>query len=216
MPIWLLIIATFIVVLAVFFGLFNFPYMPAFLGIYGDEAKSPKGKCLIKLLQAFPVVAAISLMLVWTASMPISSYFIFVPFFYVFCLLVMRLNKQDTAGSQKRFSSKQQNIDEQMTEVEYKWESWQEHKAPAFMCLEIWGPNESLASKLKRQLLQTEAVVGSVNLEQEANNTFNLELNLKIETVKKALICQEITRLIDVIWQYQCELNSVEIEDSIP
>lgn len=215
MPTWLLAIATFIVVLITIFGLFNFPYMPAFLGVYGNENKTPKGKRLIKLLQAFPVVALISLVFAWTASTPISGYFIFVPLLYAFCLWTMRLNKQDTAGPQKRFSSKQQNIDEQMREVEYKWESWQEHKPPAFMCLQIWASDENLASNLKSQLLQTESVVGSVNLEQETNNAFNLELSLKVDVVNKALVCQEIERLIDLIWQHQCELNSVEIEDSI-
>ncbi|WP_086934046.1 hypothetical protein [Agarilytica rhodophyticola] len=207
----LLAIATFLLVAFVLFGLVNFPIIPSFFGVYGSERNSSSGKFLVKLLWMFPVISLLSLILAWIAS----SVFILMPVLYIAAIWMMRLNKQDSSAPEKRFSSKQDNLEEQKREMEYKWDSWVECQNQAFMQIEIWAPDKSSAAQCRDQIQQTEKLVGDVKIDQEGNNSWNLQLNIEIAAVERDSVRQKMESLLDTAWQYQCELNSIEIENTI-
>lgn len=206
----LLVIITVVLVAVVLLGAVSFPLVPAFFGVYGQAAKQPLGRLIIRLLWVFPLFTLVSLGIAWRMG---AGYIAILPFLYLLFIWLIRANKQDSSAPQKRFSVQQQNIEEQRRELEYKWASWVDNNnASAYLSFEAWAPNEKQALGLRDFILRSEDVIGEVHLENAGGGSVVLTFGLVLNAFERSEIVSEIDRVVDFVWQFSCELSSTEVE----
>lgn len=219
MSLGILIVITLVILLLILAGAVNFPYVPMFFGVYGPTAKEPRGRLIVALLWLAPLFALICLAIAWSSAT--ARYVALLPAVYLILLWFIRPNKQDTAGPQKRFSQKQQNIDEQLREEQYKWSSWLENDlSSSFVCFEVWSPNLEQAEKFRAGFIQQQELATPIKIASQSNGSVLLFVAQRSGgsggDAQRELIQQQIMALIDMAWQHGCELISTEVEAELP
>ncbi len=200
-------------VLTLLIGAVNFPLVPAFFGIYGRARQEARGKVLMRLLWFYPIFTLACLAVAWGSVGSVLSYVALLPFVYVGSLWSMRANKQDSSASEKRFSTTQENMEEQVREMDYKWHSWAEAlNDECVLRFEAWLPNASMASELQQALVKSKRAAGDFSVEKDSDGSVMLHFAAPLESKTKTAIRADIKGTIDVIWQYSGELSSSEIE----
>lgn len=145
----MLIFFTIIILLLILAGAVGFPYVPMLFGVYDSTRKEARGKLIVSLLLLAPFFALLCLAIAWSGA-GVVRYAALLPVLYLLCLWLIRPNKWYGSGPQKRFAIKQQNIDEQEREQEYKWLFWfEKNNAKVYLCFTFWSPNKLQASTLR-------------------------------------------------------------------
>lgn len=219
MSLAILIVITLVIGLFILAGAVSFPYVPMLFGVYGPAAKTLRGRLIVALLWLAPPVAVIGLTIAWSSAT--ARYMALLPAVYLSLLWFIRPNKQDGAGPRQRFSDKQQNVDEQRQEMQYKWSSWlNQDFASALICFEIWSPNLAQAEKFRAAFIAKHGLALPIEIAPQRNGSQLLFVpqrsGVAAGEAQRELIQQQIMALIDLAWQHGCELLATEVEAELP
>ena len=205
---WLLVLLTIVSILIVLAGVFNFPYVPMFFGVYGSTQNTLRGKLILKLLWLFPVATVISIYLSWVSN----SFYAVIPFIYLFILWIIRANKGDSSGPSRQYACLRDNLVARFDELAYRWSSWQELESKNLSILyRFFAPDEDSANALKKIVVASEQLHGSIEMNAYKNNTYSVYVSIKLDVVEKKLLEAITERMVNVAWSSKCELVSLDI-----
>lgn len=128
MPNWLACISCVFLIIVTLGGLLNFPYIPLFFGVYGNNKSTLRAKLLIWLLSLFPFVVFISIFLSWR----LNTNYILSPFVYGGLVWALKPNKKVLHSSIKPQTNKGV-LQSRLKEVEYEWGNRQSTQASAYV-----------------------------------------------------------------------------------
>lgn len=208
MPSWLLTLLSIITVIIVMAGVLNFPYIPMLFGVYGGDRYSFRGKWISRLIWLFPLASGACLYAAWNSN----SYFSLIPFAYIIAVWSIRANKGAGAGTGKQYSTKQENLAERLAEIEYRWASWKElNPTRNYMIFTFFAPDSEHANNLKSNLANTEKLHSEIELSENTNGTLLLYSRISLNGIDKQVVTDLTTRVIDVAWDYKCELMTLDV-----
>jgi len=211
MPSWLLGFISFIAVSIIGFGAINFPYVPMLFGVYGAERYNLHGKVIVKLIWLYPLITTVCLYLAWTSNPWLSL----APFAYIVAVWSIRPNKAPATAPSGEFSTKQENVAARMDELNYRWDSWQSLKPEnLYVLFTLFSRNKDSADKLKNEIAKTETMYGKVEMTSNPNGTMTVFAPIKIEVIDREVITTLTTKIIDVSWQNQSQLLSLDVMES--
>ncbi len=213
MPTWIIIISSIFSFTLIAGGAMFFPYVPMVFGVLDNERDSVRSKLIIKLIWLFPIIATISLYQAWTSN----SYFAIAPFIHFAIIYSIRANKNASAGSKNEYSSMQENLDAKMVQINHYWSNWEclnPNKSLAIFT--FYAPTFDIGTTLKDKLIELEKNCSSVELaEPFKNGSVILDVEFTLNLIDKTAIETITKQLIELAWDTQCELKSLDVmEDS--
>jgi hypothetical protein len=205
---WILILLTILLILIVLAGVFNFPYVPMFFGVYGSDRNTLRGKLILKLLWSFPVVTVICIYMSWATN----PFYSAIPFIYLTFLWSIRANKGVSSGPSRQYSSMRDNLAARIDELSYRWGSWQEFRSNnLFVLYRFFAPDEDSANTLKEIIVNSEKLHDAIEMNAYQNETFSVYASIKLAAVDKKLLTAITERMVTVAWNNKCELISLDV-----
>jgi len=208
MPTWAIILSSIITVIIIMGGAISFPYIPMLFGVYDAERYSLRGKLILKLIWLFPFVAMLFLYLSWTSN----GLYSLAPFIYIIAVWSIRANKGASSGPGKRYTSKQQNLQERLDQLDYVLKSWTNNESRNnYLLFSFFSPSPENATVLKDSIGQTEKLHSEIEESVYDNNSSTIHVRTNIDSVDKDNISSITQRMIDIAWNNNCELVAVDI-----
>jgi hypothetical protein len=208
MPTWAAILLSSITIIVILGGAINFPYIPMFFGVYGGEKNTFRAKLILKLIWIFPFAALMFIYLSLTANSLLSL----APFAYIAIVWSIRLNKDSNKGPTKKYVSQQENLQAILDEIEYYWESWPHNNSDNnHILFGFLSSSKESSTHLKNNITKTEKLYCEIEESTYKNNTSTVYSSIRVESLSKAAIIDTCRRLIDIAWESNCELLSVDI-----
>ena len=205
---WVLILFTMVSVLVLLAGALNFPYVPMWLGVYGNTRDSFRGRLILKLLWLFPAVTFAGIYLSWASH----SLYIFIPFVYLFLLWNIRANKVDSSGAARQYNTLQDNLKARLDELEFRWPTWLEiDSEKKYILYRFFAPDEASASILKQTLVANEKLHDDIEMNTYKNKTFSVYVSITLESMEKNALIVLTERMVNIAWANKSELLSLDV-----
>jgi len=208
MPFWVIIVSSIFSVFIISWGIVFTALIPQFFGVHGAESDSFRGKLIVKLILIFPLVAIGSLYIAWTSN----HYFALVPFVHFAIVYAIRVNKNAHTGPSSEYSSKQENVDALLNQVNDGWDEWKQLYTKNYLAiLTFYGSTHDDGVNLKDKLSSAKNKHTEMELTTYKNGSVNLDTEVNLTSLDKSAIEIMIKELVELAWNNQCQLNNLDI-----